>query len=114
MARAAPAVGEWRRAAARESAAPITTVSSPWGPWWMVRVSGSVFLSCRDDGDSERSLARLTCLEAATGKQGGTGGGRVVQGDRKGASCTDHHSEQPLGSVVDGEGERCCVSVAQG
>ena len=82
--------------------------------WWMVRVSGSVFLSRRDDGDSERSLARLTCLEAATRKQGGTGGWRVVQGGAKAASATEHHGEQPLGSVVDGAGVRFCFSVAQG
>ena len=31
---AALAVGERCRAAAREPAAPITTVSSPWGLWW--------------------------------------------------------------------------------
>ena len=97
--RAVPVVGEWCRAAAREPAAPITTVSSPWGVWWMVRVSGSVFLARRDGGDSARSLARFTCLEVATRKQGSTGSRRVVQGGRKGASCTDHHSEQPLGGL---------------
>ena len=59
-------------------------------------MSGSVFLARRGGGDSERSLARLTCLEVATRKQGGTGSRRVVQGGRKGASCTDHHSEQPV------------------
>ena len=80
----------------------------------MVMVSGSVFLGRRDGRDSERSLSHLTCLEVATCKQGSTGSRRVVQGGRKGASCTDHHSEQPVGCVVDGEGERFCFSGIQG
>ena len=63
--RQVPVVGEWCRAAAREPAASITTVSSPWGVWWMVRVSSSVFLAHRDGAESERSLARLTRLLAS-------------------------------------------------
>ena len=64
--RAALVVGEWCRAAAREPAAPITTVSSPWGVWWTVRVSGAVGPALRSGADTRRApLNPEMCGEVA-------------------------------------------------
>ena len=52
-------------------------------------------------------LSTLKCDEAALSRLAARGGDQsMLRGGGKGASCTAQHSEQPVGCVVDGEGER--------
>ena len=52
---AAAAVRSCCGAAARAPAAPLATVSSPWGVWWTVRVSGAVGLALRSGADTRHA-----------------------------------------------------------
>ena len=74
-----------------------------------MRVSGDAGMALRSGRDGRSTLTSLKCDRRVRGgfiAVGGVSGPRKLRGGGEGASCTADDSEQPVGCVVDGEGER--------
>ena len=74
-----------------------------------MRVSGDVGLLHRSGGDTQRALSltpQTPCVRGGVIATDGGGGQRELRGGGEGGISTAHDSEQPVGCMVDGEGER--------